>query len=346
MKKINYSAFVGLLIGLLLCSILVIFFNESPLHFLQVLAQSFYQSKFDMGLTLYYVTVLIFSGLAFSIPFKAGLFNLGTEGQILFTAMIAAVVGQSSHRSYYTVILITLLSGVLSSWIVASYKAFKNSHEVVVAIMLNFIFAALASAVVLNFYQNPLSQNPESALIAEPLQMAQRDPLKVYFEGAPVSLFLIVALICSVLVWIMENKTQWGLEIKAFGENPLAAERSGISSRKIIFRVLSLAGLFSALIGLTEILGNTYQYKIGFSASYGFLGIVVALLAQGHPLGIIFSSLVLAILHKGASDLDLETLHLTRDYSKVIQAIIILSVGAAVYFETGLKIFFKKWRGR
>jgi ABC-type uncharacterized transport system permease subunit len=346
MKNINFAAILGLVIGLLICSVMVLFFNESPIHFLKVLAGSFYQSKFDMGLTLYYVTVLIFSGLAFSIPFKAGLFNLGTEGQILLTAMIAAVVGQSTNANYLTVIALTLIVGLISSWIVASFKAYRNSHEVVVAIMLNFIFAALASYVVLNFYQNPNSQNPESSLVTESLQRALKDPLKVYFDGAPVSSFLIVAVICSVLVWVLENKTKWGLEIKAYGESPSAAERAGISPKKIIFLVLSLAGVFSALIGLTEILGNTFQYKIGFSASYGFLGIVVALLAQGHPIGIIFSSFVIAVLHKGASDLDLETMHLTRDYSKVIQAIIILSVGAAVYFETSLKQIFKKVRGK
>jgi general nucleoside transport system permease protein len=346
MKKINFAAILGLVVGLFLCSVMVLFFNESPIHFLQVLARSFYQSKFDMGLTLYYVTVLIFSGLAFSIPFKAGLFNLGVEGQILLTAMIAAVIGQSAGIHYLSVIVLTLVLGLISSWIVAGFKAFRNSHEVVVAIMLNFIFAALASYVVLNYYQNSNSQNPESSLVNESLQGAIRDPLKVYFDGAPVSSFLIIAVLCSILVWLMENKTKWGLEIVAFGENPAAAERAGISSKKIIFLVLSLAGVFSALIGLTEILGNTFQYKIGFSASYGFLGIVVALLAQGNPIGIIFSSLVISILHKGASDLDLETMHLTRDYSKVIQAIIILSVGAAVYFEAAFKRFFRKVLGK
>ncbi len=344
--KINFSPMLGLIIGLFICSVMVWFFNESPFHFLQILAGSFYQSKFDMGLTLYYVTIFIFSGLAFSIPFKAGLFNLGTEGQIIFTAMVAAVIGQMAQTNYTLVIVGTLIAGLLSAWIIASFKAFRNSHEVVVAIMLNFIFASLASYVVLNFYQNTSSQNPESSLIQVSLQGASQDPLKVYFDGAPVSCFLILGLICAMGVWVLENKTRWGLEMKAFGENPAASERAGISHRKIIFLVLGLSGVFSSLIGLTEILGNTFQYKIGFSVTYGFLGIVVALLAQGNPIGIIFSAFVIAILHKGASDLDMETMHLTRDYSKVIQAVIILSVGAAVYFEKKLKYFISKKKGR
>jgi general nucleoside transport system permease protein len=213
MKNINFAALLGLVIGLVICSVIVLFFNESPIHFLKVLGGSFYQSKFDMGLTLYYVTVLIFSGLAFSIPFKAGLFNLGTEGQILLTAMMAAVIGQSTQANYLTVIGLTLIVGVISSWIVASFKAYRNSHEVVVAIMLNFIFAALASYIVLNFYQNPHSQNPESSLVTEPLQGALQDPLKVYFDGAPVSSFLIVAVQFWFGFWRIRPSGDWKLKL-------------------------------------------------------------------------------------------------------------------------------------
>ena len=94
---------------------------------------------------------------------------------------------------------------------------------------------------------------------------------------------------------------------------------------------MTLAGLFSSLLGLTEVLGSTFQYKLGFSPQYGFLGIAVALLARLHYLGIIASAFLLAILHKGASDLDLETHFLTRDFSRVIQALIIFSVAISFY---------------
>jgi general nucleoside transport system permease protein len=84
-------------------------------------------------------------------------------------------------------------------------------------------------------------------------------------------------------------------------------------------------------VALTEVLGNSFQYKIGFSPQYGFLGIAVALLARQNSIGIIFSAFLMACLHKGASDLDLETQFLTRDFSNVLQALIIFSV-AASYF--------------
>ena len=99
----------------------------------------------------------------------------------------------------------------------------------------------------------------------------------------------------------------------------------------MILSSMGMAGIFSAFVALNEVLGNSFQYKIGFSPQYGFLGIAVALLARQNSLGILFSAFLMACLHKGASDLDLETQYLTRDFSKVLQALIIFSVAASYY---------------
>ena len=338
MKKIDYSSLIGFFVGVALSSVLVLLFKENPGHVLKVLSGSFLQSKFDMGLTLFYTTCFAFAGFAFSIPFKAGLFHIGAEGQIVVSAMVAAVVGIILPESLgsFGIILIclaTMAAGILSAQTIAFFKVYKQGHEVVVAIMLNFILAAIATYVVLQNFQNTESQNPESLLINTAFQGAKTDSLKVFFENSAVSSFLIVAIITCFAVWFFENKTKWGLELKAYGENPTAAERMGISAKKINFLALGIAGFFSSLVGLTEVLGSTFQYKVGFSPTYGFLGIVVALLAQGHPVGILFSSFIMAVLHKGASDLDLETQFLTRDFSKVLQAIIIFCVAGAVYLN-------------
>jgi simple sugar transport system permease protein len=119
--------------------------------------------------------------------------------------------------------------------------------------------------------------------------------------------------------------------IKSYGANPDASKRFGFSELKILIWVMLMAGFFSAMVGLTEVLGSSFQYKIGFSPSYGFLGIAVALLARQNFVGIIGSSFLLALLHKGASDLDLETQFLTRDFSRVLQALIIFCVAASYY---------------
>jgi general nucleoside transport system permease protein len=337
MKKYwpQLTPWIGLFFGLLISCLLALLFKENPWHVFKVLTTSMFNSKFDFGLTLFYTTCLIFSGLAFSIPLKAGLFHIGAEGQILFSAFTAAFVGATLSLNLFTslvlVFVFTALAGISSALVIALLKIYRNAHEVVVAIMLNFIFAALTTWMTINLIQNPDSQNPESALIHEPLRFMQNDFLKVYFDQSAVSSFFIVAVISCLILYFLESNTLIGSQIKAFGLNPQAAQRLGISKVKIICLAMGLAGLCSSGVALTEVLGNSFQYKIGFSPQYGFLGIAVALLARQNSIGIIFSAFLMACLHKGASDLDLETQFLTRDFSNVLQALIIFSV-AASYF--------------
>ena len=345
MKKL--APWIGLLAGLIISCGLAAFFKESPLHVLKILTTSFFNSKFDFGLTLFYTTCLIFSGLAFAIPLKAGIFHIGSEGQILLSALTAAWVGNqiipfdNSFSIFWSVVIVAasaVLAGALDALIVAAFKLYRHAHEVVVAIMLNFIFAAITTWVTVNHLQNPDSQNPETPLITTSLRFLQNDFLKTYFENSAVSCFLLVALFSCVLLNFFEKRTLLGYQIRAFGQNPQAASRIGIDQQKILFLSLGLAGAFSSMVGLTEVLGNTFQYKIGFSPQYGFLGIAVSLLAQQNFIGIIGSAFLMACLHKGAADLDLETETLTRDYSRVLQAIIIFSVAASYYFFNREKI--------
>lgn len=336
----------GLLFGIILSCSLAVFFGENPFTVFKVLLTSFFNSKFDMGLTLFYTTCLIFSGLSFSIPMKAGLFHIGSEGQITFAALVAGWLGifiiptDSNAINMFLILLIfflTGLSGALAASVIALFKVYKQAHEVVVAIMLNFIFAAITTWLTVNHLQNPDSQNPETQLIHPPFQFLQHDFLKIYFDNSAVSSFLFVALISAVLLYFFEKRTRIGYEIIAYGQNPNAAVRLGMSAKTILFSSLSAAGFFSAMVGLTEVFGNTFQYKIGFSPQYGFLGIAVALLARQNFLGIIGSAFLMACLHKGASDLDLETNFLTRDFSRVLQAVIIFSVAVSYYLFSSKK---------
>lgn len=352
MKKL--APWFGLIFGVALSCGLAIFFNESPLHILKVLSTSFWVSKFDLGLTLFYTTCLIFTGLAFTIPMKAGLFHIGSEGQITISALAAAYFGQlivpysntlSLTLSLILVFAVTLAAGALAAMIIAAFKLLRQAHEVVVAIMLNFILAAIATWMTVHHLQNPESQNPETAMIQPAFQFLQNDFIKNYFDHSAVSSFLLLAIASCLILAFLEKKTLLGYQVLAFGQNPHAAERLGISQRKILFLSLGLAGSFSACVGLTEVFGNTFQYKIGFSPQYGFLGIAVALLARQNFIGIIASAFLMACLHKGASDLDLETEFLTRDFSRVLQAIIIFSVAASYYiFNRPWPSFKKKGR--
>lgn len=138
-------------------------------------------------------------------------------------------------------------------------------------------------------------------------------------------------------MWIFLWKTPLGYEFRAVGSNPEAARRAGISEKKIQILAMSIAGSMAAFVALSEVLGSMGQYRMGFSPDYGFMAIAVALLANNNPIAIILTAFLMGALHKGASDLDLETNVITRDFSKVIQAFVILGVAAQGYWHMSRK---------
>lgn len=322
--KSSLGALLGLSLGLLVCH----FAGESPLKILKVLYQSSFGSSYDFGMTLFYTAPLILTGLAVAIPLKAGLFNIGAEGQLTMGALAAASAGVWGTHLESPFLAITLASalafivggawGSIAGWM----KAKRGSHEVITTIMLNFIAAGLSAYVTLGVLMNPNSRQPESAPIPHAFIL---NPLEI-FNGAPIGadIFALVALVIALYFYI--KKSAWGYKLNAVGENELAAETFGISKQNAWLSSMFLAGGVAGLVGVVEVLGNSHCFKIGFSADYGFVGIAVALVARGNILGILPAALLFGILQKGSAGLDLETEHVTRDLSYLIQGFIILGV--------------------
>jgi general nucleoside transport system permease protein len=303
--------------------------GESPWHVLQILWKSAFGSGYDFGMTLFYTTPLIFTGLAVAVPFQAGLFNIGAEGQLTLGALAAAAVGALWPALPWPLapVLATaaaILAGMFWGWIPGWLRARRGSHEVINTIMLNFIAAGLASYVTLYLLKNPDTQNPETRNIGAGYLIHQF----VIFGGAPVSTALPLAITAAALVWILLWRTVLGYEMRAVGQSEPAARAAGINSGKIRIIAMSVAGGLAGLVGVGEVLGNAGKFRLGFSPEYGFIGIAVALLGRNQPVGVVAAALLFGALHKGAADLDLETEHVTRELSLVLQALIILSVSA------------------
>jgi simple sugar transport system permease protein len=210
--------------------------------------------------------------------------------------------------------------GAVPGWL----RARRGSHEVIVTIMLNFVAAGLASYVTLYLLKNPDSQNPETRTIGPGYQLAPFSG----FGGAPVGPGLILALLAAFAVWLLFRRTVVGFEMIAVGESEEAARVAGIEPGRSRVLALTLAGALAGLVGVVEVLGNAGRFRLGFSPEYGFIGIAVALLGRNHPFGIVVAALLFGALHKGTAELDLETEHVTRELSLVLQALIILSVSA------------------
>jgi simple sugar transport system permease protein len=305
------------------------FAGESPWHLLGILARGAFGSRYDFGMTLFYSTPLIFTGLSVAVAFHAGLFNIGAEGQLTLGALAAAILGAVWPRVPWPLGpllagLAAIVAGGLWGAIPGWLRARRGSHEVINTIMLNFIAAGLASYVTLYLLQNPASQNPETRPIGAGYLIRQFG----LFGGAPVSLALPLALVAAGLVWLLLWRTPLGFEMRAVGQSESAARMAGIEPERVRIIAMTLAGGLAGMVGIGEVLGNAGMFRLGFSPEYGFMGIAVALLGRNQPAGVVAAALLFGALHKGTADLDLETEHVTRELSLVLQALIILSVCA------------------
>jgi general nucleoside transport system permease protein len=316
---------VGLALGLSITWLA----GENPWHVLKVLVRGAFGSRYDLGMTLFYTTPLVFTGLSVAVAFHAGLFNIGAEGQLTLGALAAAAVGAlwPGVGAPFGAVLAGLAAlaagtgwGAIPGWL----RARRGSHEVIVTIMLNFVAAGLASYVTLYLLKNPASQNPET----RPVGAGYLVPQFGFFGGAPVGLALPLAILAAGAVSVFLWRTALGYELRAVGQSEAAARAAGIDAGRIRILALALAGGLAGLVGVAEVLGNAGKFKLEFSPEYGFMGIAVALLGRNRPAGILAAALLFGALHKGTADLDLETEHVTRELSLVLQALIILSVSA------------------
>ncbi len=320
---------LSLILGLVLGLSVTWFAGENPWHVLCLLAKGAFGSGYDLGLTLFYTTPLIFTGLSVAVAFQAGLFNVGAEGQLVVGALGAAVVGGlwpgvPAPAAPLLAGLAALLGGSFWGAIAGWLRARRGSHEVITTIMLNFVAAGLTSYVALYPLRNPDSQNPETRPVGPGYLISQFG----IFSGAPVSLALPLAVVAAGLVWVLVWRTGLGFELRAVGQGEAAARAAGIDAGRIRIIAMALAGGLAGLVGVGEVLGNAGKFRVDFSPEYGFIGIAVALLGRNHPAGVLAAALVLGALHKGAASLDLETEHITREVSLLLQALILLCVSA------------------
>ena len=323
--KTKYAS--AIVVGLALGLAVTMFAGEDPLNVLAILGRSAFGSPYDFGMTLFYATPLIFTGLAVAVPFHAGLFNIGAEGQLIMGALAAAAIGillpeVSWPLAPLLAALAAFSGGAVWGYIPGWLRARRGSHEVINTIMLNFVAAGLASWITLYLLKNPDSQNPETKAVGAGYILKHLD----FFGDAPVSTALVLAVLAAVVVWAFLFKTVSGFELRAVGQSERAAETGGVSSGRARIIAMVLGGGLAGLVGFGEVLGNAGRFKLGFSPEFGFMGIAVALLARNSPIGILLSALLFGALHKGAGDLDLETENVTRDLSLILQAPIIISV--------------------
>jgi ABC-type uncharacterized transport system permease subunit len=283
--------------------------------------------------TFVWATPYIFAGLAVSLAFKGGLFNIGAEGQLALGAVAAAWIGYALPEvlgfalpkwvHLPLAILVGALVGALWAAIPGALKAYTGGHEVINTIMMNYIALNLVSFLLNGPMKDP---NPQNVVARTPL-IAESARLPALFEGYRVHWGLFIALAMAFVVWWLLWKTTLGYEIRTVGANSSAARYAGIHVQRIIVLTMTFSGFLAGLAGAIEVTGLNYRHELGFSIGYGFDAIAIALLGKTHPLGVVLAAFLFGAMRNGGTRMQFLT-QIPVDVISVIQALILLFVAA------------------
>jgi ABC-type uncharacterized transport system permease subunit len=330
-------------------AIIIASFGENPLSVYRVLWVFSTSRASDVAKVLENATPLIFSALAVAIAFKAGMFNIGVEGQY-FVAMVAAsavalAVELPAVIHLPLVILAAVAGAVVWALIPAILKVKTGAHEVVTTIMMNGIAVSLVAWALLHPLRTSqqglidlrTDKFPESALVpnlGSTFGLEEILPRSVHLTW-----LFPVALLAAFLVWFVLYRSRLGFETRAVGSAPGAAEAGGVSIGATQIKVFAISGALAGFVGLNHLLGDAGFLGVNYETQLGFTGIAVAFLGRNNPLGIVFASIGLGILNRGEDGLALET-SLPREIVIILEGILILSV--VVAYEITRRIVFRR----
>ena len=288
--------------------------------------------------TLTAATPLILTGLSVAIAFRAGLFNIGGEGQLLIGGMTALVVGFSFSGLPWVVHLpLALLAGIIggAAWgfIPGFLRARTGAHEVITTIMLNYIAVLFVQFLLqTSFFQREGRNDPVSKSVEATAELPQL--LGWLNPSYRVNLGLIVALIAAAVINWLLFRTALGFEFRAVGANPAAARYAGISVSRVYILVMIIAGALAGLAGAGQILGVLGRATPGFSGpGLGFDGIAVALLGRSNPWGVVAAAILFGGLKAGGQQMQVSA-GVGLDLIGVMQALIIMFVAAPALITT------------
>jgi simple sugar transport system permease protein len=328
---------LAIVVALIIFALVILLIGEDPLAALQVmvdLGDTPQQQVQSIVVILNRAVPLFLAGLAVSIAFRMGLFNIGVEGQYRLATILAAAAGAAvslpAPLHVLLIVVVAMLVGALWAGIVGVLKVTRGVSEVISSIMLNFVALGTASFLL----TGPLRGSGEG----ESIVTTRVIPESGWFPGLNGVLtglglseprselygFLLVAVVAGVLIAVLLTRTRFGFDLRATGLSPSAATASGVDARGMVIKTMLLSGAVAGLIGLPELLGNAHRFSTEFTAGLGFLGIAVSLLGRNRPLGIAFAALLFAFLDRAA--LPLQFADIPSSVVTIIQGTIVLAV--------------------
>lgn len=274
-------------------------------------------------------TLLTLTGLSVAVAFRVGLFNIGAQGQLVVGALAAAVVGAQVELPaplHVTLCLSAAASaGALYALGPALLKRHRGVHEVISTIMLNWVALSLVENWLVT---GPLraTASGEHSIAGTAQILPSAELPRLAGEVSRLNLGIVLALVTALALWAWLGRFVGGFEWRAVGLNPDAARAAGINVGRSLVSAMLVAGALAGLAGAVLVLGTEQRYPATIGAPYGFDGIAMALIGNGHPLGVLASSLVFGALRAGGTRMQLFGVH--KSFPELIQGLALLMVAA------------------
>jgi simple sugar transport system permease protein len=314
---------------------------------------NFWGGFYPFSETLVMASPLILTGLSVALAFRAGLFNIGAQGQFIAGAIGASWVGFTFDLPIVIHSLAAIAAALVFSGVYGGFVGFLKSrtgaHEVIVTIMLNYVASYfLLWLLSTTAFLRPGRKDP----LAPEVQQNARLP-HLFGSEFRANLGFIVALLAAGAVWWLLNRSTWGFRFRAVGANAAASRTAGISVARATTTVMFVAGALAGLGGAVQILGSEYAMTSGVGGSFGFDAITVALLGRGTPIGTVFAALLFGALRAGGLTMQAST-DTPLELVLVIQALVVLFIAAPALIksifrlknlDSGQAVTSKGWNG-
>jgi simple sugar transport system permease protein len=293
----------------------------------QLAESRFWEGFYPLSETLVAASPLILTGLSVALAFRAGLFNIGAQGQFIAGAIGASWVGFTFELPVVLHAILAILAALLFAGIYGGFvgllKARTGAHEVIVTIMLNyvagyFLLWLLGTTAFLRLGR----QDPLAPEVRESARLPH-----LFGPELRANFGFIIALVAAAVIWWLLNRSTWGFRFRAVGANASASRTAGISVARVTTSVMFIAGALAGLGGAVQVLGSEYAMTSGIGGSFGFDAITVALLGRATPVGTVFAALLFGALRAGGLTMQSST-ETPLDLVLVIQALVVLFIAA------------------
>ncbi|MDQ2991899.1 MAG: ABC transporter permease [Candidatus Eremiobacteraeota bacterium] len=324
-----------LLLVVVMMSIVMIGQGTSPIDGFAALGLGTLGGPREIAETLAQTTALLFPALGICLAFRAGLFNIGAEGQLLLGGLAAGALGAHFSGPGWIGIIVILVAGfaggalwgALAGWM----KSRFNANEIISTLMLNYVAISIANYLVSGPLKSPLASGAETAPLPPALW------LPTLWPDTRLTIALLIAIAIAFVLQFVFTKTVFGYELRALGEAPEAARRNRVNINRLTWVVMGLSGAIAGLGGAAIVSGELHRFNTQLSPGYGFTAIAVALVGDLHPLWVCVAALGFGILESGGIALQVSA-GISKEAIHLIEGIIILVLAARRYMTTRVEV--------